>query len=99
MAKEPISARVPQTVAQQVEAYAEAHDLSRTEAVTRLLQYAVNQSPPPEVGEEETDPEGDLNPVYTVRLFPDMAEYVTEAPKPAFAVIQDSVRAAAREEE
>lgn len=99
VAKTPISARVPKQLADQVESYAEAYDMTRTEAVTRLLEFAVNQSPPPEAGEGERDVDGDVNPVYTVALFPDIAEYVENTPEPGHATIQDAVREAARRAE
>jgi hypothetical protein len=77
MAKVPMSVRVPENIATQLEAYSEAHDMNRTEALVRLLEYAVNQSPPPEPVEERERHRG-LEDVYTARLEPQLSEWVVE---------------------
>jgi hypothetical protein len=77
MAKEPVSARVPPRVADGIDEYAEAWDMSRTDAMTVLLKSALEESPNP----REVDGAGELNPakgVYTVKLTPENADYIED---------------------
>ena len=78
MAKESVSARVPSRVADSLEEYREGWNLSRTDAITVLLEYALSERPEPwYIGEfDVSDPaEG----VYTVALEPEVAEFVEDS--------------------
>lgn len=91
MAKQPLSARVPDEVSEGVEEYAETWDLTRTEAIERLLRFALED--PPAAWDMKEDP--DVNPsrgVYTVELGDKEAEYVEEAEGNPSEVLERLVR-------
>jgi len=78
MAKKNVSARVPPQIADGMDEYAEAWNMNRTEAMTALLGYAVQEAPNP----REVDVGADVNPagrVYTVELEPENAEYIEDS--------------------
>jgi len=78
MAKKNVSARVPPQIADGIDEYAEAWNLNRTEAMTALLGFAVQNSPDP----REVDVDADVNPaerVYTLELEPENAEHVEDS--------------------
>jgi hypothetical protein len=78
MAKKNVSARVPPQIADGIDEYAETWDLNRTDALTVLLQTALEDPPNP----REVEVGGDVSPterVYTFELSPENAEYVEGA--------------------
>nr|WP_192962903.1 hypothetical protein [Natronobacterium sp. AS-7091] len=78
MAKKNVSARVPPQIADGIDEYAEAWNLNRTEAMTALLGFAVQNAPDP----REVDVDADVNPaerVYTLELEPENAEHVEDS--------------------
>jgi hypothetical protein len=87
MAKQPLSARVPDEVSEGVEEYAETWDLTRTEAIERLLRFALED--PPAAWDMNEDP--DVNPsrgVYTIELGDEAAESLEEVDDDPSVVIE-----------
>ena len=78
MAKKNVSARVPPQIADGIDEYAEVYDLTRTEAITLLLERALEDPPHPK--DVEADSRfGDRRPVYTVSLKPENADSAEES--------------------
>jgi hypothetical protein len=75
MAKKNVSARVPPKIADAIDEYAELWDLNRTDAMTALLTYAVEDPPNPEHVGVEAEPNPSKG-VYTVELEPELADTV-----------------------
>ena len=88
MAKKNVSARVPPQIADGIDEYAEAWNLNRTEAMTALLGFAVQNAPDP----REVDVDADVNPaerVYTLELEPENAEHVEDSDVPVEQAINN----------
>jgi hypothetical protein len=75
MPKKIVSARVPPEVSDGVDEFAERKNLNNTDALTELLEFALEHHPGNQVGGEEVDPER----VYTVELTPKNDEHINEA--------------------
>jgi len=78
MAKENVSARVPSQIADGIDEYAELYDLTRTDAMTLLLERALEDPPHPRDIEADSR-YGKFRSVYTVSLSPANAESAEES--------------------
>lgn len=75
MGTDVLSVRASDKLLAEVEAYAETHDITRSEASRRLIEYAVSKSPAPEPGEDEKNDFGERESVFLLDLEPDTAEH------------------------
>jgi hypothetical protein len=81
MGTDVLSVRASDKLLAEVEAYSETHDITRSEAARRLIEYAVGESPPPEPGEDERDWSNRRESVFLLELEPETAEHFAEIAK------------------
>lgn len=81
---------MPPKIADAIDEYAETWNLNRTDAMTALLTYAVEDPPSP----RQVGVEGEPKPtkgVYTVELDAELAEMVEEADVPPEEAIENTL--------
>jgi hypothetical protein len=93
MAKKNVSARVPPRIADGIDEYAELYDLTRTEAMTLILEAGLEDPPHPK--DVEADSRfGDVRPVYTLSIEPRWAERIDEYDGTAEGWVNSAIRTA-----